>query len=195
MAKQIQLRRDTAANWTTANPVLAIGEQGYETDTGKRKIGDGSTAWSSLSYYEASFEPAFSKNTAFNKDFGSASGDVCQGNDSRLSDTRTPTDSSVSPAKLDDEFKTTVALSGTAVDWSTGVRFTKTITANTTLTFSNLHVGTKLLEITGDFAITLPTGFVYAGGTRASSGATLIQVVCTDTLTPKGWYIILKDES
>jgi len=36
-------------------------------------------------------EPTFSKNTAFNKDFGSAAGDVCQGNDSRLSDARTPT--------------------------------------------------------------------------------------------------------
>jgi len=36
------------------------------------------------------YEPAFSKNTAFNKNFGSASGDVCQGNDARLSDSRTP---------------------------------------------------------------------------------------------------------
>lgn len=36
-------------------------------------------------------EPAFSKNTAFNKNFGSTSGTVCQGNDSRLSDARTPT--------------------------------------------------------------------------------------------------------
>lgn len=37
------------------------------------------------------YEPAFSKNTAFNKDFGTTSGTVCQGNDSRLSDARTPT--------------------------------------------------------------------------------------------------------
>jgi len=36
------------------------------------------------------YESAFSKNTAFNKDFGTAAGDVCQGNDSRLSDSRTP---------------------------------------------------------------------------------------------------------
>ena len=51
MADLIQLRRDTAANWTSANPVLSQGEQGYETDTGKMKIGDGSTAWSSLAYF------------------------------------------------------------------------------------------------------------------------------------------------
>ena len=50
MASVIQFRRDTAANWTSTNPTLAIGEMGIETDTSKYKIGDGSTAWSSLSY-------------------------------------------------------------------------------------------------------------------------------------------------
>lgn len=50
MATQIQLRRDTAANWTSNNPTLAIGETGFETDTFKIKIGDGSTVWTSLSY-------------------------------------------------------------------------------------------------------------------------------------------------
>jgi hypothetical protein len=46
----IKLRRDTAANWTSVNPVLASGEEGYETDTGARKVGNGSTAWNSLDY-------------------------------------------------------------------------------------------------------------------------------------------------
>jgi hypothetical protein len=50
MAVQIQLRRDTAANWTSANPTLAAGEFAIETDTDKYKIGDGSTAWTSLDY-------------------------------------------------------------------------------------------------------------------------------------------------
>lgn len=50
MASIIQLRRDTASNWTSANTVLAEGELGIETDTLKIKAGDGSTAWSSLSY-------------------------------------------------------------------------------------------------------------------------------------------------
>lgn len=50
MSVQIQTRRDTAANWTSTNPVLALGEAGLETDTGKIKYGDGSTAWSSLAY-------------------------------------------------------------------------------------------------------------------------------------------------
>ena len=50
MADLIQIRRDTAANWTSANPTLAQGELGVETNTSKIKVGDGSTAWSSLGY-------------------------------------------------------------------------------------------------------------------------------------------------
>lgn len=51
MAVKLRVRRDTAANWTSADPVLDEGEIGYETDTGAFKIGDGSTAWTSLSEY------------------------------------------------------------------------------------------------------------------------------------------------
>ena len=47
---QIQLRRDTAANWTSTNPTLASGEMGFETDTGLFKIGTGAAAWTALSY-------------------------------------------------------------------------------------------------------------------------------------------------
>ena len=50
---QIQTRRDTAANWTSTNPTLAAGEPGLETDTGKLKVGNGSTAWNSLAYVGA----------------------------------------------------------------------------------------------------------------------------------------------
>lgn len=50
MANKIQVRRDTAANWAAANTVLSAGESGYETDTKKSKIGDGTTAWNSLGY-------------------------------------------------------------------------------------------------------------------------------------------------
>jgi hypothetical protein len=46
----IQVRRDTAANWTSANPTLAAGETGFETDTRLTKVGNGSTAWTALPY-------------------------------------------------------------------------------------------------------------------------------------------------
>lgn len=50
MAVKIQLRGDTAANWTTANPVLASREMAIETDTLKLKVGNGIQAWSDLLY-------------------------------------------------------------------------------------------------------------------------------------------------
>jgi len=49
---QIQLRRDTAANWTAQNPVLAQGEPALETDTNRLKFGDGTTAYNSLAYFD-----------------------------------------------------------------------------------------------------------------------------------------------
>ncbi len=50
MAVRIQLRRDTVANWTTKDPVLAIGELGIELDSGQVKIGNGIDVWSALPY-------------------------------------------------------------------------------------------------------------------------------------------------
>lgn len=48
---QIKVRRGTGAEWVAANPTLAQGEFGFEVDTGKLKIGNGSTAWNALSYF------------------------------------------------------------------------------------------------------------------------------------------------
>jgi len=46
----IKHRRDLAANWTTTNPVLNAGEIGFEINTGKFKIGDGTLTWNALKY-------------------------------------------------------------------------------------------------------------------------------------------------
>jgi hypothetical protein len=51
MATRMQQRRGTAAQWTTANPVLNAGEIGYESDTNKFKIGDGDNHWDDLNYF------------------------------------------------------------------------------------------------------------------------------------------------
>lgn len=47
---RLQVRRGTASGWTSANPTLYAGEIGYETDSGRFKIGDGTTTWTSLDY-------------------------------------------------------------------------------------------------------------------------------------------------
>jgi hypothetical protein len=58
MATRMQQRRGTAAQWTAANPVLAAGEIGFETDTSKFKMGNGSSTWSALQYFANAAELA-----------------------------------------------------------------------------------------------------------------------------------------
>jgi Major tropism determinant N-terminal domain len=52
MATRMQQRRGTASQWTTANPILASGEIGFESDTNQFKIGDGTNHWADLSYFK-----------------------------------------------------------------------------------------------------------------------------------------------
>jgi len=56
MATRMQQRRGTAAQWTGANPILAAGEIGFESDTSKFKIGDGVNHWDDLIYYASAEE-------------------------------------------------------------------------------------------------------------------------------------------
>lgn len=56
MATQIKLRRATAEQWTTANPILAAGEAGFEVDTNKLKIGNGSDTWNALDYISSEID-------------------------------------------------------------------------------------------------------------------------------------------
>jgi hypothetical protein len=58
MATRMQQRRGTAAQWTAANPILAAGEIGFETDTSKFKMGNGSSAWTALTYFANAAELA-----------------------------------------------------------------------------------------------------------------------------------------
>ena len=67
MSVKIQIRRDLAANWGSTT-VLASGEFGYETDTGNLKIGDGTTQWQNLAYYQF---PNVSVNPAVDLDLNS----------------------------------------------------------------------------------------------------------------------------
>lgn len=61
VVNKIQFRRDTAAEWTDVDPILSDGELGYELDTKRFKIGDGTSEWTALEYFSAStgFETNF----------------------------------------------------------------------------------------------------------------------------------------
>lgn len=87
-------------------------------------------------------------------------------------------DDAVSYAKLGTEFTTSAAVAASDVDFSTAQVFTKTLSANTTLTFSNDSIGMiKDLVITGDFTITFPTGSKIAAGEYDGTVSNLIQVL------------------
>ena len=58
MAVKIQLRRDTATNWQSVNPILSQGELGLDTISNALKIGDGTTAWNDLDYVITDFDPS-----------------------------------------------------------------------------------------------------------------------------------------
>lgn len=62
---KIQVRRDTSANWSSNNPVLASGEIGYDTTNKKIKIGDGSTAWNSLDFTVPTNVSAFTNDAGY----------------------------------------------------------------------------------------------------------------------------------
>jgi len=93
---------------------------------------------------------------------------------------------SVSHSMLGAEFTTATALSGTDVDWSTAQTFTKTLSANTTLTFSNVSTGMQInLVISGNYTLTLPTSVKELNGadTYDGSGENLISIVSTNGST------------
>ena len=144
-----QQRRDTAANWTAADPTLLAGELGYETDTGKWKVGDGSTAWSSLSYEQWSEVSAHPLATA----------DIA--------------DDAITSAKLD----TNIDIAGTldvtaAATFDSNVTVEGNLTVNgttTTIDSTTLTVEDKNIELG---VVTTPTDVTANGGGITLKGTT-----------------------
>lgn len=104
-------------------------------------------------------------------------------------------DDSVTYAKLADEFTTSAAISASNVDWSSAAVFTKTLGANTTLTFSNVSTGmVKDLVITGNYTLTLPTSVKEITGTYDGTVSNLIQIISTNGSTEQ-WATISQEAS
>lgn len=102
---------------TTTDGVLTTGAFG----TGATDFAAGNHS------HSGTYEPAFSKNTAFNKNFGTTSSEVCVGNDSRLSDARAPLAHTQAASTITD-FDTEVS-NNTDVAANTGARHTHTNSA------------------------------------------------------------------
>ena len=102
-------------------------------------------------------------------------------------------DDGVTYAKMGTEFTTAAVISASDVDFSSAAVFTKTLTANTTLTFSNVSTGmVKDLVITGNFPLELPVSVKTITGTYDGTVSNLIQIVSTNGATEQ-WASISQE--
>lgn len=96
--------------------------------------------------------------------------------------------------ELGDRYSKSIAL-GTNVNFLEAKVFTKTLTENTVLTFSNYKIGdVKDLIITGDFTLTLPGSVKIITGNYNGLVSNFIQIVCTDSTTPEFWVSISQEQ-
>jgi hypothetical protein len=113
---QIQLRRGTAAQWTSANPTLSAGEQGWESDTNKLKIGNGSTAWNSLAYIGAGTVTSITAGTGLSGGTITTSGTIAiDSTVATLTETQTLTNKTLTDPKINLAFNADSGSSYTAV--------------------------------------------------------------------------------
>jgi hypothetical protein len=96
----------------------------------------------------------------------------------------TITDDVITNAKLGSEFTTSASISASDVDFSSASVFTKTLSVNTTLTFSNVETGmVKTLVISGDSTLTFPSGVKTLNGTYSGTATNVIQLISTNGST------------
>ena len=92
-------------------------------------------------------------------------------------------DDNVTYSKLGVEFTEAAALTGTSVDWTSAQTFTKTLSANTTLTFTGVSTGMQInLVISGNYTLTLPSSVkeLTNASTYDGTGENLISIVSTN---------------
>jgi len=195
MASIIQIRRDTASDWTSANPTLAQGELGLETDTLKLKAGTGTTAWNSLAYYTLGTAGFLATSTigstvqAFDADTSKL--DVAE----TRSASSNFADNVLQRPVLKDYGEVKVAMSAHAVDLELGNVFTYTLSGGQTVTFTNPPASgtagsfTMIVTNGGSATLTWPSSVDWPAATAptlTASGVDILAFMTCDGGTT--WY-------
>ena len=191
MSATIQVRRGTASQWTTANPTLAAGEIGFESDTNKIKIGNGSTAWSSLSY--AAGGNQFETSIVFEGATADSYETTLTATDPTADRTITLPDATGTVVLADGSGNVTVSGNLTVSGTTTTVNSTE-ITVQNALTFEGttadaFETTLTVVDPTADRTITFPdaTGTVALLDTAQTlTNKTLASAVATTALTLNG---------
>jgi hypothetical protein len=188
MASIIQIRRDTASDWTSANPTLAQGELALETDTLKLKAGDGTTAWTSLAYYTLGTAGFLATSTigstvqAFDADTSKL--DVAE----TRSASSNFADNVLQRPVLKDYAETKVAMAAHAVDLELGNVFTYTLSGGQTVTFTNPPASgtagsfTMIVTNGGSATLTWPTSVDWPAGTAPALTASGVDLIFFTTI-------------
>jgi hypothetical protein len=170
---QIQVRRGTASQWTSTNPTLAAGEWGYESDTGKVKIGNGSTAWASLSYSGAGTVTSITAGTGL-------SGGTITGSGTIAIDTATTAD--LSTAQTLTNKTLTAPFINLGINTQTGTTYTPVLTDNGDIVTLN-NASAISVTIPTNASVAFPIGAQITFAWITGAGQPTISAVTSGTTT------------
>jgi hypothetical protein len=209
MATRMQQRRGTAAQWTSANPVLNAGEMGWESDTNKFKIGDGTNHWANIDYFidaNSTVNPSFGTSIVFEgatADSYETTLQVTDPTDDRTITLPNVSGTVITTGNLSDITDIGVFASTIVMEGSTANDFELTLsagdpTADRTITFPD---ATGTVALTSDIAVTASSTNTFTNksislatntvsGTKAEfntamSDADFATIDGTETLTNK----------